>query len=120
MAHKAAKVAVMPETIKANKKIQPIFWMAIPFNCSSISQAPHCKKDSTSTATILALTNPFTVNGADNKVCSVLFSTSSVSESMDMLPPTKAGNNINKGNSTEYTNSKEVEGFPCRSDRKST
>ena len=41
------------------------------------------------------------VKGADKSVCTVLFSNSSVSESMDRLPATKAGKNINIGNNTE-------------------
>src|SRR6185436_1892577 len=101
MAHNAAEVAVIPETIRASRKIQLVFCMAIPLNVSSTSQAPHCTKDSTTTDEIFALTIPFTVKGPDKRVWIVLFSTSSVSESMDKLPATKAGKNINMGNNTE-------------------
>jgi len=101
MAPKAADVDMIPEMIVANKKIQPVFWMAIPFDFNNANHAAHCKLDRIITDTIFALIIPLTVMGADRSVCRVLFSISSVSESMDMLPATKAGKNINIGNNTE-------------------
>ena len=65
------------------------------------SHAPHCKMARTTAEQIFAPIIPLTVNGAESSVCSVLFSISSVSESMVMLPATKAGKNINIGSSTE-------------------